>query len=245
MSEQHIFPDRLRRVLPRVHGTRQLGAWDHIRRGNKIRDRVETVKHNQGSIAASRIRRVCKTCNNGWLREMEQECFPLIERLIIEPNTVLQPPDQTKIARVATSMAMVGEWLYPEHITTSQEEREEFREKLAPPKGWFVFIGRTIFRDRVQFLSDGCVIAEKVHADAPKQYLSFTMIVGPVVIHVLTLDPSTILDADMYAEHNALASICPPTDWINFGLMPALNAADITSVRAYAGMSLRKYIESK
>lgn len=245
MSEQHIFPDRLRHVMPRVHGTRELGAYDLVRRGGRVREKRQNVRHKQGSIAASRIRRVCRDCNHGWLNRMEQDCFPLIERLVRSPEVILRPPEQAKIARIATSMAMVGEWLYPAHVTTPQEEREGFRESLSPPAGWYCFLGRTKFTDRVQFLSDGCVVAREIHVKAPKQYLSFTMVVGPVLLHVLTLDESTVFDPDLYARQTLLAPICPPTDWINFGIMPTLNAAEITRVRAHAGMSFRAFVKSK
>lgn len=241
MSDQHVFADRLKHVLPRTHGIRQYGAYDLVRKGGKAISQDQKVKQNQGSVGTSRVRRVCKPCNEGWLNTMEQDCYPVLEQLIRGEKLTLNKEDQTKLSRIATSITMVGEWLSKPHVVTTQEEREYFRQTLDPPPGWHVFLGRNVSEMLVTpfRLADGVRSVEK-GVDGPKHYASCTMAMGSVLLHVLALPPDDILHVDGYAEGLGLAAICPPTDWIVFPLMPALDSAHIARVRSYAGAAFRK-----
>jgi hypothetical protein len=244
MSEQHVFPDRLRHVLPREHGTRQYGAYDTVRRRGRTIKEDGKVKHNQGSIGATRIRKVCKPCNEGWLNTMEQECFPVVEQLLRGELTAITRADQNRLARIATSIAMVGEWVSKPHVACTQEEREHFRERLEPPPGWYVYLGRNISgKGNPAFYTDGCKSVEN-GIDGPKHYATYTMMMGSVLLHVFTFDPDEFFDVDLYATHLGLVSICPATDWIIFPAMPPLDATDIARVRAYARETWRKMVES-
>jgi hypothetical protein len=242
MSKQHVFPDRLRHVLPRQHGKRQMGSGDNIRRrGRDVRSN-QKVKESFGSIGSSRLRKVCKSCNNGWLNTMEQECFPAVERLIRRETSLLLPDEQIKLATIATSIAMTGEWLHQDHVATSHSEREAFRQALKPPPGWYIFIGRNgIDFDDPAFFSEGLKVSDKPNIEGIKHYTAFTMVMGPVLLHVMTLASHFIFDVDGYAQKLGLASIYPTTDWIQFEAMPLIDAAAIRRIRNYARMAFRQF----
>lgn len=177
---------------------------------------------------------------------MEQECFPVVERLIRGETITLLAVDQTKLAKIATSIAMVGEWLHPDYAVTSQAEREAFRETLAPPGNWYVFLGRNgvDFSDPT-FFADGLTGSAKAGAKGEKQFVSFTFTMGAVLLHVLSLRNDLIFDVDAYATTLGLAAIHPATEWITFPLMPAQDSAGIARIRAYAGISFRKMVEGR
>lgn len=243
MSEQHVFPDRLKHVLPRVHGTRQFGTYDHTRRRGKTVNEVRTVKENQGSIGTSRVRRVCKSCNAGWLNTMEQSCFPVVEKLIRGDKLSLLADDQKKLARIATSISIASEWISKHYISTTQQERSHFYQTQEPPPGWYVFVGRNASDLVTPFcLADGVRPVEK-GIDGPKEMVTYTLAMGPVLLHVLALAPDDFLDVDMYASRLGLAAICPTTEWIAFAAMPQLDTVGVAGVRSYARESFRKMTE--
>lgn len=64
---------------------------------------------------------------------METECLPLFEELIRGATPTLTTQQQANIAKVATSIAMVGEWIQPQAMSTTQDERAYFMRKLARP----------------------------------------------------------------------------------------------------------------
>lgn len=244
MSQQHVFPDRLKRVLPRVHGTREYGSWDEVRRARKTVKSDERVKRSQGSMGTSRVRKVCKPCNEGWLNIMEQDSVPVLERLISGELTALQREDQERLARVATSIAMTGESLARNETVTDQGEREFFREKLHPPPNWFVFLGRAANASAEPALfKEACIRSGDKRTPELKVFSAFTIVLGNVILHVITTAADTFLHPDSYAKVLGLASICPPTDWVNFALMPALHASEIAGVASYAKHSFRGFIE--
>ena len=245
MSGQHVFPDRLKHVIPRVHGTRQYGTYDHIRRGGKTVSEVRKTKENQGSMGTSRVRRVCKSCNSGWLNTMEQACFPVVEQMIRGEKLSLDPNDQKKLVRIATSISIVSEWISRHYISTTQEERTHFYQTQEPPPGWHVFVGRNASNLVTPFcLSDGIRPVEK-GVDGPKHMATYTMAMGVVFLHVIAVSTDDFLDVDMYADKLGLAAVCPPTDWIAFAAMPPLDTAGVASVRSYARESFRKMMAHK
>jgi hypothetical protein len=243
MSDQHVFPDRLKHVVPRIPGTRQYGAVDLTRRKGKTVKEDRTLKQNQGSIGTSKVRHVCKPCNEGWLNVMEQTCFPVVTQLIREEKLSLNKDDQRKLVSLATSIALVAEWLPNGKVISTQEAREAFRRTLEPPPNWFLFIGRNASDIVTPFhLSDGMRPAEK-GVDGPLRYGCVTMAMGSVLLHIVMLGEGDFLDVDSYAEKLGLAAIWPPTDWIAFRLMPALYTADVGRIRSYARESYRAMIE--
>jgi hypothetical protein len=247
MSEQHIFPDRLKHLLPRRNDGRYQGSWERLSKGKKVISSDHYTKEKQGSMGNSRLRRVCKSCNNGWLNMMEQECVPIMEQLIRGELTKLHPPEQEKLARVAMSMAMVREQLERQLAITTQEERETFRRTLHPPPGWFVFLGKSgLAWDGPGFLSDGLANAnEKGVLTREKVFTSFTMAVGPVLLHVLTLMKGIYFDVGRYGSMFGLVAICPTTTWINFDRMPTIDADQVARMRSYAGASFKDMFKPK
>lgn len=243
MSEQHVFPDRLQRVVPRIGGNRQYGAQHLIRRRGKTIHENRDTKENQGSVGNSRVRRVCKPCNEGWLNDMEQDCFPVVEQLIGGQKHILSKDDQAKLSRLATSITMVGEWMPHSVPVATQEEREAFRQALEPPPNWYIFVGRNASDLVTPFRLCAGVRSAKEGIDGPVHFSSTTMAMGSLLLHVLMLCPEDFLDVDVYAEMLGLAAICPPTDWIAFPLMPALDTDGVLRVRSYARESYRAMIE--
>jgi hypothetical protein len=239
MSDQHIFPDRLKRVLPRVHGIRQYGTVDHRRRGRKTVFEQRTKKENQGSIGTSRVRRVCRPCNEGWLNAMEQDCFPVVEQILKDETTSLTKDRQARLARLALSISMVGEWLSEVHVATTQRERDHFQKCRTPPPGWYVFVGRNASGLVSPFRhADGMRSVIK-GGEGTRLFATHTMAMGPVLLHVICLPPDDFFDVDKYARLLGLAVIYPETEWIAFPLLPALDTGSIARVSSYARETFR------
>jgi len=243
MTKQHVFPDRLKHVLPKLEDPKRAAiSRNRIVRRGKLISREDARKDSHGSPSQFKIRKVCERCNNGWLKKMEDDSVPVLEHLVTGELSMLTKPDQERLARLATSIAMVGEWITRGNAYTTQDERTAFKLKLYPPPGWFVFIGRNALpSEAASFGSDGCNnLGEDGRGTPKKEFSSFTFSVRQVLFHILTLPTGKLLDVDTYAAELGLASICPTTDWINFSLMPPLDTEAVTSIRAYVGMSLRK-----
>ena len=101
-----------------------------------------------GDIRDWQIKCVCETtCNNGWMRRIENQArpvmFPLIEGTeILKGQTFrLTLHEQKIIATWAVLKAMVSEFHPNGWVTTHHAQRKYFKQNLLPPEGWSVWIG--------------------------------------------------------------------------------------------------------
>lgn len=246
MSRQHVFPDRLKHVIPRTGGERLRGGWHHLMKNGKTVREHRHHKISQGSTGNHRIRKVCIACNTGWLAAMEMECVPLVEELIRGATPVLSKRQQADITKVATSIVMVGEWIQPEAVATTQEERAYFMRKLAPPPNWYVFLGRDgTEEDEPRFLSSGLAPLVKLGVDGPRLYTSFVITMGKLLLTVLATRDDIFFDVDGYGRILGLASLCPPSDWLNVEALPMLSASQIGNIRALTSATMRNIAMSR
>jgi hypothetical protein len=67
MTKQHVFGKRLLALLDEKTGSHLVVEHDP---SGKI------TKKKEGHIWSKQMRRVCKTCNGGWMRALEESTFP-------------------------------------------------------------------------------------------------------------------------------------------------------------------------
>jgi hypothetical protein len=87
------------------------------------------------------LRVVCKSCNNGWMSDLQTKAKPILIQFLEGQTPALTVVDQTAIAAWATMFSMVYEQADLEHAAIPQEERTYFQERFLPPKNWFIWMG--------------------------------------------------------------------------------------------------------
>lgn len=95
MSKEHIWPKWSANIVPAGEGYGVVaGAADK-------RDRTSAVHHDytrQGGITSFKVRRVCTTCNNGWMAKYEQEIRSILERMILGRNVHIDESQCRKLS---------------------------------------------------------------------------------------------------------------------------------------------------
>jgi hypothetical protein len=132
-----------------------------------------------------RIGFVCKTCNNGWMSELENRVKPVIERFFLDEQVTLDQNAQTILAIWSCKNAMVYEALRynPPWFFTTQE-RNTFRESLHLPSQTSIWIAKSIgLTGLFCSASDLNGIATESHNQV-KAYVT-TMGFGPIAIQIL------------------------------------------------------------
>jgi hypothetical protein len=245
MTRQHVFPDRLRHVLPRIASVR-LNAQVHRTTTDGKTKSHQKRRTSQGSTQTHRIRRVCANCNSGWMKNLEEAAFPTTERLIRGECWQLSADDRAHLVRLALNIALVGEHLEANCVTTSQQEREHFRNTQTPPHKWFVFMGRDGTNSaNPRFLTDGLTLSGEIDVNAPKGYTSFTMTMGHLLLHVLSMGDDFGVDPFGYGHACGLATLwpeAPDKTSISVLALPVFGEEEITKMRRIAGESLRPYL---
>src|SRR5689334_18116997 len=96
-SLEHAFPDWLLK---------------NVQRGRPIAFHGALPERNiqlAGPNAAVRVRAVCKTCNNGWMSNLEKAAKPSLAAMLNDISIGLDHAEQTLVATWAMKTAMVFE----------------------------------------------------------------------------------------------------------------------------------------
>jgi hypothetical protein len=138
---EHVYPKWLRKFL--ADGQ----FFEHV---------PGTYKHTYAQEAESWLNRgeykskdagpqvdtVCRTCNHGWMSDLEAAASPLLTPMIEGETQGLDINRQVVISRWASKTAMVWEQLVPEkHRNYSEGEHRWMKEKATPPPDTTVRLG--------------------------------------------------------------------------------------------------------
>ncbi len=142
LTKQHVWPDMLGKVIPRVHS-------EH----NQARSRFRTlpgrlavlqlrVDKRQGDIGVKKLRNCCRTCNNEWIGGIEGRIKPVLFALIKGDSLTLAPREQSDLALWISIVASVAEFTDRETMAITQAERLYIREEERPPENWLIAVAR-------------------------------------------------------------------------------------------------------
>jgi hypothetical protein len=98
-------------------------------------------KVRRGSPITRKVRVVCRTCNTGWLSDLEEELKPTLTKLIYGDSFSLSPWTQKRLATWAVKTAMTAEFLHPPTAAISFDLREHLRLHREPHPEFDVWIG--------------------------------------------------------------------------------------------------------
>jgi hypothetical protein len=186
MTKQHIFGRRLLRLLDGA----PLGSHLVIER---LSDQT-TSKRRDGNIWSKQLRCVCATCNEGWMRRLEESTFTLLSSLILGAETIPEPMQQTLAARFA-HMVMVAAMTIPDGLDPiSRDDREYLRLTHKPPARWVIFLARANVSVALgQYYNAnvfGFTESQLGHRpEVGKSYIA-TFVLGKLCVHLLTRAPT-------------------------------------------------------
>jgi hypothetical protein len=89
----------------------------------------------------TRVRRVCRGCNNGWMAQLEERVQPVLTSMIKGQSVRLETSDVAAIATWATKTAMMHEFTDTGSQAYEQRDHHWLRDRREPPKGTAVWAG--------------------------------------------------------------------------------------------------------
>ena len=102
VSPEHVWPKWLRRALP------DPGSPSHVR----SREGMTELVH-QAPPFTTKVRRVCRTCNTGWMSQLEEEVKPIALPLIQGQTRQLDAQQQQTLAFWAIKTGMLFQFATP------------------------------------------------------------------------------------------------------------------------------------
>lgn len=154
------------------------------------RNEYQTFKM-AGAMRDWQVKCVCggtkDTCNNGWMRELENRVHRVIAPLMVGGHTRLSETDHKLVATWAILKVMVSNHHLVHHL-----QRKQMREKREPPKGWGVWIanyhrenwGAEWLCRRFSVVPDH-ILAKRTSPDSEPTSHATTLIFQKLFIHVV------------------------------------------------------------
>jgi len=153
LTREHVFPDWLRRVLPRLTGT----SWQILTSRREVSSQPlnESKRKDNGyNIGSTQLKVVCVDCNGGWMSRLQEAAIPLLTPLINGEIHHIPVEHQVTIAQWVIMTVSMQQLTNPEpksHIITSRERNNLRLARLgeAPMnhQGWTIglahFMGTT------------------------------------------------------------------------------------------------------
>jgi hypothetical protein len=201
------MPNWLRRVLPR-ETTEQIYHGARYDYDEGIRVEKPFRKITDGHLGARTLFMVCRTCNTGWMKKLQDQSIPILKPLIRGEWSDFTREHQIIISNWMAMTATVVAMSYPTK-GVSDEDRRYIAAQRRPPRNWGIWIGRcTGFRgidygNRVvaTFLTNGIMRIEQGH------FVITTICLGQLILHSISAP-----------LHEAVPS---PVDYgINMGVYP-------------------------
>jgi hypothetical protein len=133
MTKQHVFGRRFLGLLDGRLG--QHLAIERLPSGT-------TTKKREGNVWSKQVRKVCRGCNGGWMRELEESTFAMMSQLIAGRAHISRTECRQISARIA-QMAMVASLDIPdEKQPISRHDMAYLRATGVPPPHWLIFLAR-------------------------------------------------------------------------------------------------------
>lgn len=185
-------------------------------------------RHWEGVDAAIELKCVCeKTCNNGWMRKLEDRARPILSPMIKDKSVKLTGAQQRTLVEWIAKTAMVFDINKPEkYVFYDALDRSYFRKELSPPLMNSISIARysgSMAGDAATFSRTSFAGIRK---DGPPliKYHVHTMCFGRLALQILTWrplihDPHLLVKTDAVDRrwHDAARPIWPvsilPIDW--------------------------------
>ncbi|MGB8839623.1 MAG: hypothetical protein WCC64_00995 [Aliidongia sp.] len=190
VTNEHIFSHWTHKLLPPREKGRviaQVGT-------NYLGQQKTRLVKLPGQLQDWQIQCVCgghrSTCNNGWMKRLEDAAKPILTPLIEGRRTRLLPEHQAIIAAWVSLKIMVSEhWRHGSITVHWTQRRSMMRRQIPPMAGWGIWIGHY---ERVNwkggFISRPFFYPEaSTPARIPPYYngASTTMVIGKLFIQVI------------------------------------------------------------
>lgn len=232
ITKQHILPNQLRRFLPRNFDSHGKVLTNINLATPGVAVMAPDISEHQGHLGTRKIRRVCQTCNSGWLRSAEEAGLDVLRPLILGEAPVFTAHDQRVAALVSSTIFTMIDLDDIPTSAVSESERHFIYEHRKPPANWHLFAGRINdpnwqFRYRHHGLTVSRVAA--IRPPRPNTQIS-TVTLGNLLLHVVSNFTGALnIDVIEYARTLGVRELNGIADF-QWRLLPVLRGKDVDTV---------------
>jgi hypothetical protein len=179
-SEEHVWPDWAKHILPHSVGHRRFILNGHRRTGLRVRKGY----NRQGAVNTFRIKRVCQPCNNGWMSGYETRVRLNLERMIQGQRVFLDAEAARTLAEYITYKIMLVDWLDEDPVIPSGYAHNFYQSRALPSSLRIWLFNCVVGGWRLALHSEAVGIApiEEWRSDIPPNTKSFSIGFGDLFV---------------------------------------------------------------
>lgn len=138
MSKEHVVANWVGNVLPRYSMRHIMTSSHETPEGWS----PTVAKRENGHMGTRQIRRVCRVCNNGWMKAIQDKAKPVLSPLMRGEWMPTVVEHTFVMSQWAGMTSMNLDASYWEAASVPFSDRNSFRETGMLPTTWRVWIGR-------------------------------------------------------------------------------------------------------
>lgn len=205
ISKEHFWPEWLAPYISEANTSRHISVL--LEAEGKEPQKLNRSSERDGNVLTKKIRIVCKTCNNGWMSQIESAVKPILIALINRSNLVLSSEDTKILALWVSLKTIVGEYATENMALTVLNDRQLLRSDNIIPEYFRVFIGYHSLNEQAAYQRHSTTVSTNILGPNPPLPNLITIniqatcfLVGPVIFYVVaarvqgfnmaTLEPS-------------------------------------------------------
>lgn len=174
VSKEHIWSKWIRDILPPEpwHASNLFvrGSVDPNGNGDHL---LKQTKRWEGAMQSRAPKIVCRTCNNGWMSQVDERAKAPLTKMIRTGEFILSEDDQSAVAAWVAKSAITGHFVYSSRQVVCDDDLQHLMKTRQAPPNWQIsashYIGYRWDRSQVfVFYSLGEWVENGEYVAAPK-----------------------------------------------------------------------------
>ncbi|MFI4957364.1 MAG: hypothetical protein ACHQAX_09190 [Gammaproteobacteria bacterium] len=181
LTKEHFWPKWLHDHIPDPPSNSR--SYSIFESGIEI-DKGERPGHLKNKI----IRKVCQSCNNGWMSTIESSVIPILKKML-NGSCVLNENQILNLAQWIFLKVTTAEHDREDYVVTSKRHLVEFKSSLDIPKNFNIWLGKFdsgsggtayVRRSATISLSPTCFLETGTNFNTQ----TVTFCIGEIILHV-------------------------------------------------------------
>lgn len=139
LSKEHFWSDWIAALLPDLDPSPAHIEFVSVHTMKSVPVSHKTMSR-QGSAITKKLRVVCRGCNHGWMKAIEEAARPMLAPMITGVPIVLDRDQQRIVAEWITLKMMVAEHNIPGEVIVPQADRDKFFADRTIPSYFRIWV---------------------------------------------------------------------------------------------------------
>ena len=221
VSNEHLWPRWMHDLLPDVKRLQKARTQMCSLIGSDGRHYHQPYapRMRQGSTLTTKIRAQCRSCNSGWMSQVEEAARPYLTTMIGGSAVTLTPAHQRAVATWIALKTVIGEYSHAQSKAISAADCHWLKHEGEPPARWLISLACCDGTDwRAQYAHEGMTVPpadgsppELVDGSPVRNIQSTTIGLGRLIVQASSSATARIRIDSQHDLNWGLVQIWPPS----------------------------------